>query len=578
MIGFLFGVLFAFVCIFSFHFLSAPIGKTPELKTISSLQLQPQIGKPGGQVSFVLGSDPKTLNPALAEETSSTAVISEVFSGLTRVDLKTFEVVPDLAESWEVLENGLVYRFKLKKVRWSDGTPLVADDVVFTFRDVYLNPSIPGSVGDSFRGILKTEQDIKNFVRKVDEETVEFRLPKQFAPFLSSLGAYILPRHKLEEAVKSGTFRTTWNVNTDPSQIVGTGPFKIQSYQKGTLITFVKNPYYYERDEKLTALPYLEKKIAYIIQDPDSAVLKFKTRQVDFINVRPQDVQTISGLRHADIFELGPTSSTTFLVFNQNPASSVSKSKLKLFQNRDFRWAISYAIDRDAMCQLVFNGLAKPLYGPITPANRPYYSEDLFPPIKKDVQKAKELLKLAGLRDSNSDGWLEGPDGQVFEITLLTNAGNREREAMAAMIVRDLQAIGIKVNLRPIDFNSLVTRLTSPPYDWEAVIIGLTGSMDPHFGRNVWHSSGTLHMWNPRQKTPLTDWERSLDELVDRGATELDRNRRIEIYRELYSIVYREQPMIFLTTPVSMVAIDKRLKNAMPTVWGWHREEMLFVK
>ncbi|MCS7084176.1 MAG: ABC transporter substrate-binding protein [Aquificaceae bacterium] len=572
------GIVFAFVSIFSFHFLDASFVKGFEFKTIDPAKLRPEIGKQGGQVSFVLSSDPKTLNPALAEETSSTAVISEVFSGLTKVDLKTFQVVPDLAQSWEVLENGLVYRFKLKKVYWSDGTPLTADDVVFTFKDVYLNPSIPGSVGDSFKGILKTQEDVQNFVKKIDSHTVEFRLPKPFAPFLSSLSAYILPKHKLEAFVKNGTFRTAWNVNTSPSEIVGTGPFKIQSYQKGALLTFVRNPYYYERDERAQALPYLDKKIAYIIQDPDSAVLKFKTRQVDFINVRPQDIQTISQVKNAEIFDLGPTSSTTFLVFNQNPSSKVSEFKLKLFRNRDFRWAISYAIDREAMCQLVFNGLAKPLYGPITPANRPYFSDDLFPPINKDVAKAKELLSLTGLKDTNLDGWLEGPDGQTLEITLLTNAGNREREAMATMIAKDLQAVGIKVNVRPIDFNSLVTRLTSPPYDWEAVIIGLTGSMDPHFGRNVWHSSGTLHMWNPRQKKPSTDWERSLDELIDKGATELNFEKRVSIYRELYRIVYKEQPMIFLTTPVSMVAINKRLRNAMPTVWGWYKEEALFVK
>ncbi|MCS7284291.1 MAG: ABC transporter substrate-binding protein, partial [Hydrogenobacter thermophilus] len=161
---------------------------------------------------------------------------------------------------------------------------------------------------------------------------------------------------------------------------------------------------------------------------------------------------------------------------------------------------------------------------------------------------------------------------------LLTNAGNKERETIGNIIKEDLEKIGVKVIFRPIDFNTLVSKISSPPYDWEAVIIGLTGSLDPYFGRNVWHSSGTLHMWNPRQETPQTPWERQVDELFDEGARELNPEKRVEIYKRAFLIITQEQPMIFIATPKSMLAVYPKFGNFFPTVWGWYKSEMLFVK
>jgi len=283
-------------------------------------------------------------------------------------------------------------------------------------------------------------------------------------------------------------------------------------------------------------------------------------------------------MKETTLFDMGPTPSTTFLAFNMNPRADIPKYKLKWFQNREFRRAISHAIDRIGMCYLVYNGLAEPLYGPITPANRPYYEDGLFPVYDYNLKKAKAILENIGFRDIDGDGWLEDQEGHKVEIVLLTNAGNKEREAMGNMIKEDLEKIGIKVIFRPIDFNTLVGRLTSPPYSWEAVIIGLTGSMDPHFGRNVWHSSGTLHMWNPRQEKPLTEWEKRIDELFDKGAIETDQEKRIMFYREAYRMIAEEQPIIFLTTPKSMLAARDKFGNLFPTVWGWYKEEALFIK
>ncbi len=577
--GFSLALAFIVLAFLPFYLTSSPKGGEVSFVSLKPENFHIKEGKEGGEIRFVLNSDPRTLNPALAQETSSTAVLSYLFTGLTKIDLKSMQVVPDLAQKWEEKEGGRVYIFHLRRnVRWSDGEPFTADDVVFTYRDIYLNPQIPNSTGDMFRGILKSQEDIKNFVRKIDKYTVEFKLPEAFAPFLSALSAPILPKHKLEKFVKEGNFMTAWNVNTDPKDIVGTGPYRLKRYIKGVMVEYEANPYYYEYDNSGRQLPYIKRKIGYIVQDPDTALLKYSLGEIDYMGVRPQDVLFISRVKNTTLYDLGPTPSTTFLVFNQNPNSKVPKHKLRWFQNREFRRAISHAIDREGICYLVYNGLADPLYGPITPANRPYYTEGLFPVYEYNLKKARAILESLGFKDRNGDGWLEDPEGNTLEIVLLTNAGNKEREAIGNMIKEDLEKIGIKVIFRPIDFNSLVNRLTSPPYDWEAVIIGLTGSMDPHFGRNVWHSSGTLHMWNPRQSKPQTQWEREVDELFDLGAKETNFERRVEIYRKAYRIIAEEQPMIFIAAPKSMLAVRNRFENLFPTVWGWYREEALFVR
>jgi len=576
---FVFALGFIILSFLPFYLTSSPRGGEVSFVRLKPENFHIREGKEGGEIRFVLSSDPRTLNPALAQETSSTAVLSDLFTGLTKTDLKTMRVVPDLAEGWEEKEDGRLYIFYLRRgVRWSDGEPFTAEDVVFTYRDIYLNPQIPNSTGDMFKGILKSQEDIGNFVKKIDDYTLEFRLPESFAPFLNALSAPILPKHKLEKFVKEGNFMTAWNVNTDPKDIVGTGPYRLKRYIKGVMVEYEANPYYYEHDNSNRQLPYIRRKIGYIVQDPDTALLKYSLGEIDYMGVRPQDVLFMSRIKNTTLYDLGPTPSTTFLVFNQNPSSGIPKYKLRWFQNRDFRRAISHAIDREGMCYLVYNGLADPLYGPITPANRPYYTEGLFPVYEYNLKKARAILESLGFKDRNGDGWLEDPEGNTLEIVLLTNAGNKEREAIGNMIKEDLEKIGIKVIFRPIDFNSLVSRLTSPPYDWEAVIIGLTGSMDPHFGRNVWHSSGTLHMWNPRQGKPQTHWEKNIDELFDLGARETNFEKRAEIYRRAYRIIAEEQPMIFLATPKSMLAVSNKFENLFPTVWGWYREEALFLR
>ena len=567
---FLSGVAVSISAFIPFYLTRSP---SPEGAKISFQKVEipnePKVGKPTDKPLVVrLAGDPKTLNPALVQETTSSAVIGDLFSGLVKIDPKTLKVEPDLATSWEHSEDGKIWTFHLRKgVRWSDGKPFTADDVVFTFNGVYFNPQIPTPVRDT---LLVNGKPFK--VEKIDNYTVRFVLPETFAPFLRTLTVAILPKHKLEKFVKEGTFLSAWNVNTPPEEIVGTGAYRLVEYVKGERVVWEANPYYYERDPEGHRLPYIRKKVGLIIPDPDTALMKFIAGKIQILGVGARELLTLFVKAKEEpikVYDLGATPSLNFLVFNQNPRAGIPKYKIEWFRNPKFRWAISHAVDREGIVNLVYNGLAKPLYGPVSPANRWIYDPKLFPPIRYDLKLAKHLLEEIGFKDRDGDGILEDPKGHKLEIILLTNAGNKEREAIGDIIRQDLERIGIKVYFQPIDFNNLVRLLTTPPYKWEAVIIGLTGSVDPHFGRNVWCSWGSLHMWYPLQKRPSTEWEAKVDKLFEEAAITLNPERRKKLYQEAFEIIYKQQPMLFIATPDELLAAWDIFENFYPSVWGF---------
>ena len=165
-----------------------------------------------------------------------------------------------------------------------------------------------------------------------------------------------------------------------------------------------------------------------------------------------------------------------------------------------------------------------------------------------------------------------------MQFTLLTNSGNTERIQIAAIIRKDLESLGMKVNFLALEFNNLVAKMTST-YDWDAIIMGLTGGIEPHFGRNVWHSSGQLHMWHPRGKTPATAWEKRVDALFDLGVQELDQDKRKVFYDEWQYIVSEQLPFIYTVLPASIFAVRNKFGNLHPTPYGgaFHNLEEIYI-
>ncbi|MDP8265409.1 MAG: ABC transporter substrate-binding protein [Candidatus Aceula meridiana] len=540
--------------------------------------------KYGGQLVYATSSDPRSFNPVVAKETSTTAITGYLFEGLTRTNGETLKVEPNLAYKWDVSVDGLSWTFYIRKdIVWSDGAPFTADDVLFTFNDLIYNKDIPSSSRDIFT------IDGKEFiVKKIDDYTVRFDLPMKFAPFLRSMGTGIMPKHKLHESVKNNTFNFTWGIDTPVSEIVGTGPYLIDLYQPGQRIVMKANPLYWRKSEQGEKLPFIEKIIYLVVQSPDIALLKFLEGEVDSVGVRGTDYAILKPMeekRNFKIYDMGPGLSSNFIVFNlntrKNPKTGkpfVDPIKLSWFQNKEFRRAVAHAIDKKRIIEITMNGLGYPQNAAVNPTVEVFHNPDVIK-YEYDLDKARRILAKAGFLDRNADGVIEDKNGNKVEFNLFTNANSQERIQMAAIIRHDLEQLGMKVNFLPLEFNNLVSKLVGA-YDWDAMIIGLTGGIEPHFGKNVWVSDGQLHFWNPGQESPQTEWEKSIDEIFTEAVQILDDRDRAPYYRRWQAIVAEELPLIYTVFNANLVAVRNKFENLNPTIHGgvFNELEQIYIK
>jgi len=545
-------------------------------------QLEPN--KYGGHIVMATTSDPKSYNDILAKETSTTLVTSHIFEGLTRTNAFNASVEPHLAKRWEVSEDGLQWTFYLRQdVRWNDGKPFTADDIVFTFNELIYNPDIPSSSRDIFtiEGKIFT-------VNKIDEHTVQFILPVKFAPFLRGMTQAILPQHKLKKAVDEGRFNFTWGIDTDPKEIVGTGPFQLVKYHPGQRLVFEPNPYYWKKSKEGDPLPYLKRMTYLIVQNADVALLKYLEGTLDSYGLRGMDypyLKPLEGEKNFTIYNLGPDTGSQFIFFNQNVGTNpntqkpfVNPIKLSWFKDIEFRKAIAHAIDKDKIIQIVKNGLGYPQYSSVGPGAGFFHN----PHVKKydyDLEKAKLILSQAGYEDRDGDGFIEDNKGNLVEFNLYTNAGSTERVDISAIIRYDLGKIGMKVNFKSLEFNTLVSKLTST-FEWDAIILGLTGGVEPHFGKNVWNSAGHLHMWYPRQPSPATEWEKRIDEIFNQGVQELNEDKRKVLYDEFQDIISKQLPLIYTVLSARITAVRNKFGNLKPASFGgvFHNLEEIYIK
>jgi len=544
------------------------------------------IGTPGGEIVLSTISDPKSFNPITSTEVSTSIFTALMYEGLVTRNGVTLEPEPNIAERWDVSEDGLTWTFFLRRgVQWSDGAPLSAYDVEFTFNSLIYNKDI---VPNSGRDIFSPDNKVIN-VKALDSLSVRFTLPFPFAPFLKMMTHEILPKHKYTEAVARKTFPTQLSIKTPPAEIVVNGPFLLDSYISSQKVIFKRNPKYWKKDAEGNALPYLDRLIYVITADQNAELLKFLQGETDYVEAKGEDFPELKKTEaNADftVYRLGPRNGSSFLVFNQiltiDTATGkpyVDEVKLNRYRNDNFRKAIAHIIDKDNMVRIAMNGLGYPQISPMTPSEGYFYNGNVtqYP---YDPQKAKEILAGEGFEDRNGDGFLEDREGRLLELSLVTNSGNNVRVKIAEIIRKDLQDLGIKVHFQVLEFNSLIQKLDNPPFDWDAIVLGLTGGDEPHYGRNVWHSGGQLHMWYPRQKSPSTDWEARIDEIFNEGVRELDRAKRKELYDEWQRIAAEKQPFIYTVLSERIECIWNKFGNINPNMNTGllHNLEYLYVK
>jgi peptide/nickel transport system substrate-binding protein len=539
-------------------------------------------GKYGGKITEAEISDPKSFNYWGSAETSTSDVVGPLYEPLNERNGYTLEFEPRLAELPKISEDGLTYTYTLREgLTWSDGQPITADDVIFTL-EVIQDPKIETIMREGMLiDVVAADGTIRREpfkYRKVDTRTVEFKLPQKFAPAQTVFSFPIAPRHKLETAYRSGKFNSTWGVNTPVSELVSSGPWLIKEFVPRQRIVYTRNPRYWQKDVEGRPLPYLDQYVTLIVPDLNTITLKFRSGDTDTSLVQQPDYPSFKKDESKGDYTLldrGPGWGFSYIGFNMNPNSKVDKNLISLFQDVRFRRAVSHAVNRDRMVNDIFLGLAQPLYGPVTPAEKTFYNPDV-PKYEYNPDKAKAILAEIGLKDGNGNGTLEYR-GKDVKFNILTNTENNLRKDMATIIAEDLRKLGLGAQFTPVNFNDLVTRLDTPPYDWEAVILGFTGGPEPHSGSNIWRSSGPSHQWHPKQTKPATDWEAEIDKLWTQGAQELDPAKRKQIYDRWQVVAAEQLPFIFTVVPNQLNVIRNHYGNVKPPTtraFLWNIEEV----
>jgi peptide/nickel transport system substrate-binding protein len=519
-------------------------------------------------------SDPRTFNPILVTDSASGQAVGDLFEGLVRINPVTTLPEPGLAESWDLSDGGKTITFHLRHdVKWSDGEPFTARDVLFTMRVIY-DPKIPNSAAFSM-----TVDDKPIAVEAPDDYTVVMRVPRPFAPLFYSIGFGIIPAHVLEPVYTAGQFNHAWGIDTPPDKLISLGAYQMERYVAAQQIAFRRYPSYWMRDEHGGQLPRLHGQVSLIVSDQNTQYLRFKARLTDVYSPRPEEV---NGLRedaarlNITLKKVGIDTGSLFFSFNRNPRyyvqNGVTDPRLKWFTDRNFLRAMAHAIDKRGIINLCFRGLAVPATSDVSPENKIFYNPNLKD-YDYDLDLAKKILDEAGYRGIRP-GVRGDPEGHPLVFNLTTNTGVGVRDQMCAIFKQDLASLGITVNYRPLEFITLVKALDSS-FDWDCILIGFTGGLEPNDGANFLRSSGNLHMWNPSQPKPATPWEAEIDRLLDEGATEMDQKKRAPYYWRIQEILHDELPIIQTVRAIDFIAYRNTLENYDPTVWGFYKPEWI---
>jgi peptide/nickel transport system substrate-binding protein len=508
----------------------------------------------GGELRFALAADPKTLNPLQVTEESSDAIRYLTCGTLVRLDRKTFEVKPEIAESWKVSRNGRAISFKLRPdVRFSDGTPLDAEDIAFTLRRV-LDPKAHVPAGDSLRQDKGSPE-----ITVVNRGEVSLVLPE--------------PVSGLEALFDTIPILSSRSPLKDKA---GLGPFLLAEYKPGSFFLFKRNPHYWKKDGQGRQLPYLDSVRIEILENREIEMAKFRRGDVHLMSGLTVDFFDQIGIQHGAV-DAGPTFDSEVLWFNQVANAPIPAYKKKWFQSAAFRVAISEVVQRADIVKLVYGGRATAAAGPFSPSAKPWANEMLKP---RAFDPRAAQLKLAGEGFHKEGDALKDSAGNQVEFSLITNAGNRNRAKMASILQQDFQRLGIRLNILTLDMPSLIERITRN-FQYETCLLGFLGTeLDPNDQLNIWMSSSSAHPWNPHQAKPETAWEANIDRLMREQASTGDPKKRKALLDRMQEIVYEQAPMVYLVHPHALVAVSPKIGNAAPSVLRprvfWNAEKLYF--
>jgi peptide/nickel transport system substrate-binding protein len=501
----------------------------------------------------------------VASDQTTEALAMLMQGRLVRVNRSTFEVEPWLAERWESSDDGLTHTLHLRQgVVCSDGTPFTSADVLFSLRAAY-DPAVKSPVASS---IMIGGQPM--VATAPDASTVILTYPSPSGPGIRLLDMLpIVPKHKLESALASGTFAEAWGTATPPGDLVGTGPFVLREYQPGQRLVFDRNQKYWRKAENGDALPYLDRLVLELVPDQNAELLRLQSgstdlthselRSDDYIPVRRAEEQG-----KLTMVELGVSPDADAFWFCLKPEKKARDPRFTFVSKREFRQAISHAVDREAFAQTVFLGEAVPIWGPMTPGNRLWFSPNV-PRYPFDVARARQLLASIGLEDRNGNGVVEDKAGTEARFAVITQQGIGYYERGTTVLREQLAAVGIALDIVPLEFSAMVTRLLACDYD-AIYMRPLTTDLDPAGNLDYWLSSGSAHLWNMHQEKPSTEWEQRIDTLMEEQAKALGLERRRELFTEVQNILAENVPVLYFASPRLYYAHSRRMRGVMPSI------------
>jgi len=494
------------------------------------------------ELRFYLRSEPKTFNPLKAADDASETIRYLTGGVLVRLNRDTQKLQPELASSWKVSRDGRQITFVLRReLRFSDGTAFTAQDVKYTMEQL-MNPDLHSPTADSFRsGSGKIECEAP----APDKAVIRFPAPLAGLDRLFDQVAILSSQSPHKE-------------------MAVLGPFYVSDHKPGSYVYLRRNPNYWKRDSLGRQLPYISSIRLDIQSNHDIELMKFGRGEIHLINSLDADYfDRLSATSPAMVHDAGVSLDSEQMWFNQVATAPIPAYKLRWFASRNFRRAISSAINREDLCKVVYHGHAQPAMGPVSPANKFWFNASLRP-VQFDPNSAMQFLRADGFQ--LVEGKLRDREGHAVEFSVVTNAGNRARERMATMVQQDLRAIGMTVNIVTLDFPSLLQRITQD-FNYEAVLLGLVNvELDPNEQMNVWLSSSETHQWNPKQKTPATMWEAQIDGLMRAQASTMDDRLRKKDFDLVQEIVAEQAPFIYLVNKHALTAVSRWVEGAKPVV------------
>jgi peptide/nickel transport system substrate-binding protein len=480
--------------------------------------------------------DASLLNPILEGDSASDDIVSLVFNSLLRYDPK-FQLEGSLASSWEVQKGGLRLVFRLRpNVKWHDGQPFTSADCLFTYQAI-MDPKLATPRKGPFELVEK--------VSAPDAQTFVVDYKKPFAPALDSwAGMSIAPKHLLE-----GKDISKSDFNRNP---VGTGPFKFVRWAPNQEIELAANPDYYE------GKPHLKRYLYRIIPDETTMLSELKTQGIDTMALKPdQYMKETADPRFVAAFnKYKYPNISTYSYFGFN-------LEKPMFQDKRVRKALSHAIDRKALVDLILLGLGRPCSGPYSPLV-PAYNQAVQP-VTYDLKLAGDLLDQAGWK-LNAKGIRE-KDGQPMKFNISTNKGNKIREDVATVLQEQFKKLGVQTEVQVIEWSVYVQNYLDKK-NFDTVVMGWQLGLDPDL-YDIWHSSKT----HEAEFNFVSFKNAECDRLLEQGRTTFDLKKRLDIYHRLHALLAEEEPVAFLFSGDDLSALHKRfrglLKNDAGYTWEW---------